>query len=81
MTRQQTENPGIAHTTSFRPASVAATLICAASMMVLPTYAAAEALVSVAVFDFELEDGSAAAFATEAADAARVAEVSQAARL
>jgi hypothetical protein len=52
-----------------------ATLLCAVLLTALPAYAVAQPPVRLAIFDFELEDGSAVALATVAADAARVMEV------
>jgi hypothetical protein len=59
----------------IRSTSTSAVLLCAASLTALTASAAPPAAIRLAIFDFELEDGSAAAFATETADAARVAEV------
>jgi hypothetical protein len=73
MARRQTEKLDVAHWSTSR--SIAAVLLCTASLTALPTDAAPQSPIRLAVFDFELEDGSAAAFATEAADMSRVADV------
>jgi hypothetical protein len=75
MTGRQTEKPRIAHWSRVWSASIAAVLLCAASQTAIPADAAPPAPIKLAIFDFELEDGSAAAFATEAADLSRAAEV------
>jgi hypothetical protein len=71
-----TEEPRIARWSSARSASLTTLvlLICAASPA-LGADAAAPPTVRLAIFDFELEDGSAAALATEVADRSRLAEV------
>jgi Protein of unknown function (DUF2380) len=79
MAARQTEEPPITRWSNARSVSVAAILL-------LPIYAASSTsagadaaapppAVRLAIFDFELEDGSAAALATEAADTSRLAEV------
>jgi Protein of unknown function (DUF2380) len=75
MTGQQTEKCSLSRWKNVRIASMAAALAGAASLAALPARTVVQASVRLAIFDFELEDGSAAAFATEAADADRVAEI------
>jgi hypothetical protein len=75
MAAWQTERPRIARWNSVRSASLAAILLYAASPAAVRAEAAPPTPVRLAIFDFELEDGSAAALATEAADRSRMAEV------
>jgi Protein of unknown function (DUF2380) len=75
MTGQLTEKPDVARWTRAWSASTAAVLLCAASLTAIPTDAAPQTPIRLAIFDFELEDGTAAAFATETADTSRVTEV------
>ncbi len=76
MTEQQAERAGVVRLARARSKSVAASLMCAAWLMALPARADPAAPVRLAVFDFEFEDGSAAASSVQApADTAWLAQV------
>jgi hypothetical protein len=77
MTGRQAGIGKSAHRTGAWRKSVAASLLCAASLMALPTGAATPAPIKIAIFDFELEDFSAAGSSTAEtpADAAQLASL------
>jgi Protein of unknown function (DUF2380) len=77
MTQRQAGIAGIACRTGVRCKSVAVPLLCAASLIALPTGADTPAPTKIAIFDFELEDFSAGASSTGEgpADAKQLASV------
>ena len=64
MTQRQAGIADIVHRAGKRGKSIAATLLCAASLIALPASAATPAPIMIAIFDFELEDFSAGASST-----------------
>ncbi len=61
MTEQQAGSENIAHRIGARSKSAATSLLCAALLAALPASAATSAPITLAIFDFELEDFSAGA--------------------
>jgi uncharacterized protein DUF2380 len=77
MTQRQIALAGIACRAGVRLTSVAVPLLCAASLIALPARAQTPAPIKIAVFDFELEDLTAAASSTgeSSSDAEHLASV------
>ncbi|HVJ42954.1 MAG TPA: DUF3280 domain-containing protein [Dongiaceae bacterium] len=79
MRQRQAGRGGIADRAGARCRAMAGFLLCAVSLIAVPADAAAPATVKIAIFDFELDDFSAAASAAGVApsDAAQLADVTR----